>query len=247
VPAQPVAPTTEFNADNLIIAWVAPDDGGSQITAYTVYIRQSDDTTFTPELTHCDASNAMIRDSQQCTIPASVLHDAPYSLAWGSPVYAKVMATNVYGDSEISLEGNGGTIITEPDQPINLAEVYAQRTPTTLGLVWNDGADNGGLPVLDYRVNIAEVGGEFAVLASGLLSADYIAVDLTSGVTYEFKVESRNAYEYSSYSETVTLLAAFKPEAPVTVTTANLLNKIVLQWSMPTTNGSPITGYEIYI
>lgn len=231
----------------MIISWVAPDNGGSPITAYTVYIRQSDGITFTTEMTHCDASSVVIRDNQECTIPASVLHDAPYSLAWGTPVYAKVMASNIYGDSEVSLEGNGGTIITEPFKPVSLVEVYAQRTPTTLGLAWADGPDDGGLPVLDYRVNIAVLGGEYSVLASGLTTAEYTAVDLVSGTTYEFKVESRNAYEYSPYSDSITLLAAFKPEAPVTVTTANSLDKIVLQWSMPATNGSPITGYEIYI
>jgi hypothetical protein len=80
-------------------------------------------------------------------------------LAWGSDIYAKLIATNFYGDSDLSEAGNGGVIVRVPDKPLNLDEVYSERTPTTLGLSWIDGSENGGLPVLDYQVNRAEVGG----------------------------------------------------------------------------------------
>jgi hypothetical protein len=50
-----------------------------------------------------------------CTIPVAVLKAAPFSLDWGADVYAKVIATNIYGDSTESLEGNGAYITTNPD------------------------------------------------------------------------------------------------------------------------------------
>lgn len=71
-------------------------------------------------------------------------------MPWGTEVYAKLIATNVYGDSGLSLAGNGGTIVRVPDKPINLAENYSDRTPTTIGMTWADGVDNGGLNVIDY-------------------------------------------------------------------------------------------------
>jgi hypothetical protein len=43
-------------------------------------------------------------------------------LPWGSSIFAKVIAVNLYGDSLISLEGNGAIITTNPDAPINLLE-----------------------------------------------------------------------------------------------------------------------------
>lgn len=89
-------------------------------------------------------------------------------MPWGTPVYAKFLATNVKGDSFESEIGNGGTIITIPFKPINLSEVYAQRTPTTLGLEWQDGSDDGGLPILDYRINFAVQGQAYVVLESGI-------------------------------------------------------------------------------
>lgn len=97
----------------------------------------------------------------------------------------------------------------------------------------------------DYRINIAEQGSAFSVLASGLASPSYTATGLTPGVYYEFKVESRNAYDYSTYSETVTLLNAWVPDAPVlsndpTVTTDTLIK---VQWTAPFYGGIVILDY----
>lgn len=70
-------------------------------------------------------------------------------------VVAKVIATNVKGDSIESAEGQGAIIITKPDSPINLLEDTSQRSVTTLGINWQAGASDGGSVVLDYRINIA--------------------------------------------------------------------------------------------
>ncbi len=65
-----------------------------------------------------------------------------------------MVATNIYGDSLESLEGNGAVIVAVPDKPINVAVDYQYRSASTLGLIWENGADPGGLPVLDYRITI---------------------------------------------------------------------------------------------
>ena len=59
------------------------------------------------------------------------------------------------------------------------------------------------------------------MLATGLTEPAYLATGLTFGVTYEFKVESRNSYSYSAYSDTISLLCAFIPDPPLTITTTN--------------------------
>jgi len=43
------------------------------------------------------------------------------------------------------------------------------------------------------------------------------------------------------------MLCAYIPEPPSTVTTANSADKVVISWSTPVTNGSPITSYQIFI
>jgi len=49
------------------------------------------------------------------------LTSSPYSLTFGASIDAKIIASNVYGDSALSLSGNGATIVLVPDAPINLA------------------------------------------------------------------------------------------------------------------------------
>lgn len=106
--------------------------------------------TYIIESTHCDGSSNDVLNTASCTIPAQTLNDAPYSLAWGTEVFAKVFASNIYGDTAHSAEGGGGTIVRIPDKPESFAEVVSDRTPTTLGMSWIDGSENGGLSVIDY-------------------------------------------------------------------------------------------------
>jgi hypothetical protein len=58
--------------------------------------------TFSLELINCDGSTSAIVAATACTVPVSILTSAPFNLTWGSSVYAKVIATNKYGDSPIS-------------------------------------------------------------------------------------------------------------------------------------------------
>ncbi len=42
-----------------------------------------------------------------------------------------------------------------PDAPLSLANNAAVTTALQIGLTWSQGAYNGGVPVLDYRVSYA--------------------------------------------------------------------------------------------
>jgi hypothetical protein len=64
---------------------------------------------------------------------------APFVLPWSSEVWVKVSVTNLYGTSELSDEGNGAVIYAVPDAPVNVQENYADRTGSTLGIIWEDG------------------------------------------------------------------------------------------------------------
>lgn len=105
---------------------------------------------------------------------------------------------------------------------------------------------NGAAPVTEYRLNIAEQGGSFSILAS-TANTHYEATSLTYGTTYEFKVEAKNEYGYSVYSETITLLAAYIPEVPTSVTTEIDGTQVKVLWSLPSDNGSPITAYKVFV
>jgi hypothetical protein len=109
----------------------------------------------------------------------------------------------LYGDSLISDEGNGAIILTYPDAPINLAEVYSERTATSLGLSWVDGASNGGATVLDYTVSYVQGDEDYIKLATNVLGQSYTAISLTFGVTYRFKIQARNEFGLGPYSDAI--------------------------------------------
>jgi len=54
--------------------------------------------------------------ANKCTIPVSSLRAAPYSLAYGSSIFATIIAINVKGASTSSNPGNGAIIITSPEK-----------------------------------------------------------------------------------------------------------------------------------
>lgn len=85
-------------------------------------------------------------------------------MSWGTEIYAKIIAYNTKGHSRESKPGHGGLITTNPDEPINVGENFAIRTPDALGLIWDQGADNGGDVILDYRISFAEVDQVYSVL-----------------------------------------------------------------------------------
>ena len=151
-PSQPYAPVLAINDMDVLITWIAPDANGSPILGYRVKIRQND-LLYTEELVNCDGSTAVIRDATSCSIPISVLTASPYSLPWGSNVYAKVIAYNDYGDSLVSDPGSEAIILTIPDAPVGLTEEISARSADSISFTWSPGPANGGADVLDYRIS----------------------------------------------------------------------------------------------
>ena len=86
-------------------------------------------------------------------MPASVINSSPFSQPWGSSIYVKVAASNLYGMSAYSTAGNGAIILTVPDAPVNVANNPLVTNTSRVGIVWSAGSSNGGTAVIDYRVS----------------------------------------------------------------------------------------------
>lgn len=166
---------------------------------------------------------------------------------WGSSVHAKVVAYNVYGDSDESPVGNGAIILTNPDAPVNLAEVSALRAADAITIRWEDGVSDGGIAVIDYRLSSDQSIGSFVVVTDGITSTQYTVTGLLAGETYQFKIESRNSYGYSIYSDTIDILCATKPDVPGLPTTAVVADQVVIDWNAPSENGLVIESYTVVI
>ena len=80
---------------------------------------------------------------------------------------------------------------------------------------------DGGSAVIDYQVySDLATGNTFSVIASGITVLNYNATSLTEGSTYQFKVEARNAYGFSIFSNIVSILAAQVPDQPTQVSSS---------------------------
>jgi hypothetical protein len=88
-----------------------------------------------------------------CNISLSTLKSSPYSLVKGESVYAKIISTNIYGDSVLySDPGNGALIQLVPDAPVALTNDPLTTIDTLIRFTWSQGASNGGANVLEYSV-----------------------------------------------------------------------------------------------
>jgi hypothetical protein len=87
----------------------------------------------------------------------------------------------------------------------------------------------------------------YVVLVSGLTGTEYLATSLTPGITYSFKVQSRNQFGLSPYSTPVSILTAQKPDVPSAPTTAIDGTYVKISWDVPFTGGSPISAYVVKI
>ncbi len=84
IPSSPASPTTAYDGitDSVTIEFNPPsDDGGLTITGYVIQIQRSD-SSWSTETSNCDGlTNATVKSTTACTIPASVLRASPFSLA----------------------------------------------------------------------------------------------------------------------------------------------------------------------
>jgi hypothetical protein len=98
-PSVPAAPKTAISGTkNVLITWVAPAQGSTPITGYSVAIRQSDGVTYT-------AYSGCTGTAISCEVAITVLKAPPYNLLAGSSVDAQVIATSLIGSSAYSAGG----------------------------------------------------------------------------------------------------------------------------------------------
>ena len=185
---------------------------------------------------------------KECTVPTADLLIAPYLHPWGSDIFVQVAALNSKGISLYSADGGGAIILTAPDAPHNLVSDPAVSNASEIKITWEQGA-NGGAAISMYRVHYDQGSGtgQFVVLATGITELTYTATGLTAGKTYKFKVQSRNSFSYSAYSDEVAVLAAQTPVKPAAPTTSAVGDNVVISWTAPFANGSPILSYTVYI
>jgi hypothetical protein len=160
---------------------------------------------------------------------------SPFNLPWGSSIFTKLTATNIQGTTPESPVGNGAIILTFPDTPTSFSNVPTITNGYQIGLTWNKGVNEGGTPVIDYRVWYDQANGNYIVLQANIVATSLTVTTLTMGTSYKFRVESRNSFGYSVlFSNEITVLQAEVPSKPSTpTTTVNTDVSVLVDWNAP--------------
>ena len=74
--------------------------------------------------------------------------------------------------------------------------------------MWEDGAEDGGTPIIGYQVSYDQGVGDWIVLATQHASKTYIQSGLAFGLYYQFKVAAKTAFSLSEESEVLSVLCA---------------------------------------
>jgi hypothetical protein len=146
-----------------VITWVAPSDQGSPITAFEVSIR-SQDLEFILDTNVCDGGSTDAISTLSCTVPLSTLQLTPYNLEYSDGIYARIIATNFYGDSLQSNSGNGALMVLVPDAPTNLLKNTTGSSKSVISFTWDPPAFTGGETIIDYRVSYNQATGVYVNL-----------------------------------------------------------------------------------
>lgn len=77
-----------------------------------------------------------------------------------------------------------------------------------VGLDWTAPVFNGESEILDYKLWYDNAVNVWEIFQAVITDTEFTALDLTQGSTYLFKVEARNIYGYSFYSNVISVLVA---------------------------------------
>ena len=212
-------------------------------------IRQSDASTFT---TYSGCTGG----SLSCYVLISALQAAPYNLASGANVFAKVVATNAFGTSSQSPSNDGAATSTTPSTP---AAPITSISGTFIRIDW-DSPSNCGPIIAGYNVLIQQSDASTftkytscaglyyscSVPISALQDTPY---NLANGANVYAKVVATNASGTSAQSPSGNgaVLPSTSLSTPLAPTTTISGSYVLITWTAHSDSGSAVTGYNVMI
>lgn len=227
-PGAPGRPTPrgKIHSRAFRLRWEPPaDDGGAVIESYTLEL---------------DGGEGFLCAYQGIEREAHCDRLQP-----GTPYRARVRCTNEAGDSEWSAAETVTTEATSPG-PCGVPEPAAEPRATLVGVRWRAPDCTGGVPLTEYRVELAEADGTVRLAYAGP-DRECIVRDLSPGCSYRLWVIAVNRVSSGPPSQPYAFTtAAAPPEAPdAPAAVVESPRSARLEWSAPHDNGAPILDYRL--
>jgi len=158
----------------------------------------------------------------------------------GKIYYYTVSAVNAAGEGPRSNETNA-TPYKVPSAPTLTATAGISKVT----LSWTIPSSNGAL-IANYSVYRGTTPGTETIFIKGHTGgASWVDTNITVGTTYYYMVGAVNAAGEGPRSNEQNATPYAVPSAPTLTATAGIL-KVMLSWTVPSSNGLSITNYSIY-
>lgn len=225
-PSAPVLEIESTGSGMVSLKWTLPNDNGSPITGYNIYRGEAPGTE-----TYFDSVQE-----------EDILIYTNTGLVNGRTYYYQVAAVNEAGPGEMSNEVSA-TPLSVPGVP---SAFEGSSGVSSITLTWLAPYDDGGLPVIQYKIYRSATSGTEIFLANTTVTT-FTDTGLTIGRVYYYMVSAENAFGEGGCTEEILVTVADVP-GPVTGLMAVAGNaSVTLNWTAPShTGGTPITGYLIY-
>ena len=238
-PGAPTNLTLTVRSDRIDLAWTAPaKDGGTYITGYVVEI-SSDGGLNWP-------SSIVVEG--RYVVPTTFSHTG---LSLGDTRHYRVLATNSLGNGPASNVAHGTTATVTPAAPTRLTAT-AKNGPTRIELSWTAPADNGGVAIIGYKIEVSSDGSNWSDLVAdtGTTAITYSHTDLSGGDTRHYRVSAINSIGTGSASGVANATTDIVvPGRPTDLTVTDVQPTWVdLSWTAPADNsGAPISRYVVQV
>ena len=226
------------------------DDGGKEVTLYTITMEGTTDDTGTTTQTFTIVPPA----SMTLTIPQDAAQGLySFSLIVGNIYTFSIKASN--GEDSDMSEGLCVALLDKPDAPAILEIDRELSSNTSLYFEWSYNADRStaSSEITGYELQIDDQGqGNYETAFNGNgqpIITYYHSQALMTGATYNARVR---AYNFNGYGSWTTLGAISVCDLPSGVALPDItivdISTITIQWTTPDSDGGcSITDYSVYV
>ncbi|MFA5860691.1 MAG: right-handed parallel beta-helix repeat-containing protein, partial [Candidatus Thermoplasmatota archaeon] len=153
--------------------------------------------------------------------------------------------TVLTADGQMLTDGVNVIVVPPLSAPRDVVVTSGDRNAT---LAWQAPGNDGGLPILKYRVYRGPTAGSLAQVAEvGNVTSYLDASDLVNGQDYSYAVTALTGDGEGPRSAIASVVPATTPGAPTRLSARGGAANVTLDWQAPADRGGlPITSYRVY-